>query len=116
MGSGGTSKTVRAVAESQGAASVQLVSRGGGLDSAGQPMLDYQQAAAVKTTQVIINTTPRGMYPHNQEQPLFKLADFPELEAVADVIYNPLYSNLVLQARELGLKACGGLEMLVAQA
>ncbi len=116
LGSGGTSKTVRAVAESQGAASVQLVSRSGGLDSAGQPMLDYQQAAAVKTTQVIINTTPRGMYPHNQEQPLFKLADFPELEAVADVIYNPLYSNLVLQARELGLKACGGLEMLVAQA
>lgn len=116
LGSGGTSKTVRAVVESQGAAAVRLVSRGGGLDSAGQPMLTYQQAAAAVNTQVIINTTPCGMYPHNQDLPLLKPADFPKLEAVVDVIYNPLQSNLVLQARELGLKACGGLEMLVAQA
>lgn len=116
LGSGGTSKTVRAVAESLGAAEVRLVSRSGGLDGSGQIMLNYQQAAAAQDAQVIINTTPRGMYPHNLEEPLLNLADFPRLEAVVDVIYNPLQSSLVLQARELGLKTCGGLEMLVAQA
>ena len=56
------------------------------------------------------------MYPQNGEQPLLDLAAFPRLEAVVDVIYNPLRSNLVLQAQALGLQACGGLEMLVAPA
>ncbi len=113
LGTGGTSKTARAVAESLGAASIKLVSRSGGPAA---DLLDYQQAAARPEAQVIINTTPRGMYPQNAEQPLLDLAAFPQLEAVVDVIYNPLRSNLVLQAQELGLKACGGLEMLVAQA
>lgn len=113
LGTGGTSKTVRAVAESQGAAAISFVSRNSGQQA---NWLDYQQAAAQRDVQVIINTTPRGMYPQNEEQPLLDLATFPRLEAVVDVIYNPLRSNLVLQAQALGLKACGGLEMLVAQA
>ena len=113
LGTGGTSKTVRAVAESQGAAAISFVSRNGGQQA---NWLDYQQAAAQRDVQVIINTTPRGMYPQNGEQPLLDMAAFPRLEAVVDVIYNPLRSNLVLQAQALGLQACGGLEMLVAQA
>ncbi len=119
LGSGGTSKTAHAAAESLGAAEVRLVSRGGGPDPWGKPMLTYEQAQSpevARGVQVIINTTPRGMYPHNQDEPLLDLAAFPALEAAADVIYNPLQSNLVLAAQELGLKACGGLEMLVAQA
>lgn len=119
LGSGGTSKTARAAAENLGAAEVRLVSRSGGLDPWGEPMPTYEQAQTAewaRGVQVIINTTPRGMYPNNQEQPLLDLALFPALEAVADVIYNPLQSNLLLAARERGLKACGGLEMLVAQA
>lgn len=114
LGTGGTSKTALAVARSLGAAEVWRVSRSAAAEEPG--LLDYAQAAQ-KDVQVIINTTPRGMYPQNGEQPLLDLAGFPALEAVVDVIYNPLQSNLVLEARELGLnKSCGGLEMLVAQA
>ena len=118
LGTGGTSKTVRAVAESMGAQSVQLVSRRGAHGN-GEEVLFYAQAQAkgkAGQAQVVINTTPRGMYPHNQELPLLDLTRFTNLEAVVDVIYNPLQSNLVLQAQELGINACGGLEMLVAQA
>jgi shikimate dehydrogenase len=111
LGTGGTSKTARFVAKTLGAATVQIVSR-----SAKDGLITYEQAAEQKQTQVIINTTPRGMYPQNQEQPLLDLAQFPALEAVVDVIYNPLQTNLVLQAKKLGINACGGLEMLVAQA
>ena len=111
LGTGGTSKTVCAGAEALGAAAVAVVSRSGG---AGR--LDYAQAAAALDTQVIINTTPNGMYPHNGDAPLLDPAAFPALEAVVDVVYNPLQTNIVLAAREQGKKACGGLEMLVAQA
>jgi shikimate dehydrogenase len=111
LGTGGTSKTARFVAKTLGAASVQIVSR-----SPGEELITYDQAAAQKDTQIIINTTPRGMYPQNQEDPLLNIEQFPALEAVVDVIYNPLQTNLVLKAKSLGINACGGLEMLVAQA
>ncbi len=39
-----------------------------------------------------------------------------DVEAVLDIIYNPLKTKLLLQAEELGIKAVNGLEMLVAQA
>ena len=111
LGTGGTSKTVCAVAAALGAAAVAVVSRSGG-----DGRLDYAQAAAAADTQVIINTTPNGMYPHNGDAPLLDPAAFPVLEAVVDVVYNPLQTNIVLAAKEQGKKACGGLEMLVAQA
>lgn len=111
LGTGGTSKTVCAVAGALGAASCTVVSRSGG-----EGRLNYTGAAAALDTQVIINTTPNGMYPHNGDAPLLDPAGFPRLEAVADVVYNPLQTNIVLAARELGVKTCGGLEMLVAQA
>lgn len=64
---------------------------------------------------VIINASPVGMYPHNLDQRL-ELNQFPNLEAVVDLIYNPLKTQLVLEAEDRGLKAVGGLAMLVAQA
>ena len=111
LGTGGTCKTVTAVARHLGAANVQIVSRSGG-----EGLLNYRQAEDWGEAEVIINTTPRGMYPHNEDEPLLDLRKFPRLQAVADVIYNPLQTRLVLQAKALGITACGGLEMLVAQA
>ena len=65
--------------------------------------------------QVIINTTPCGMYPDCDAAPI-DLAAFPALEGVIDAVYNPLCTNLILQARSRGVKAEGGLYMLVMQA
>ena len=65
--------------------------------------------------QIIINATPVGMYP-KCPQALIDLAPFSLLEGVVDLIYNPLRTSLLLQARQLGLKAVNGLPFLVAQA
>ena len=55
------------------------------------------------------------MYPDNFSSPL-DLSPFTKLVGVIDAIYNPIRSNLVLDALDRGIKAEGGLYMLVAQA
>jgi shikimate dehydrogenase len=65
--------------------------------------------------EIIFNTSPVGMYPKNDGIPL-DLSKFDRLEGVLDVVYNPIRTNLVQKAKELGKKAEGGLYMLGAQA
>lgn len=111
LGTGGTSKTAYAVAKSLKAASVQKVSRtakGGAISY--EEAYEYHDDAGI-----IINTTPCGMYPNSWDCPL-DLSLFPELTGLVDAIYNPLRTNLVLDAADRGIPAAGGLYMLVAQA
>ena len=111
LGTGGTSRTAKYVAESLGASSVIRVSR-----TAREGAVTYEEAARDhRDARILINTTPCGMYPAVGDCPA-DLRDYPELEAVADVIYNPLRTNLVLEAMEKGIPAEGGLFMLTAQA
>lgn len=107
FGSGGTGKTAEMLAKKNGAASITVVSRSGSVN--------YKNFYELQQTQIIINTTPVGMYPYSDIS-LADLSKFRNLEAVADVIYNPMRTRLMLQARELNLKYAGGLHMLVAQA
>lgn len=65
--------------------------------------------------QVIVNCTPVGMFPKVNNR-LLDLTKFASLEACADVVYNPSRTRFLQDAEELGLKTCGGLAMLVAQA
>lgn len=65
--------------------------------------------------QVIVNCTPVGMFPKVDNR-LLDLTKFSALEACADVVYNPSRTRFLQDAEELGLKTCGGLAMLVAQA
>lgn len=65
--------------------------------------------------QVIVNCTPVGMFPKVDNR-LLDLTKFAGLEACADVVYNPSRTRFLQDAEELGLKTCGGLAMLVAQA
>lgn len=110
LGSGGTSKTALAVAHSMGAREVYRVSRTGrdGCISYGDALSLHRDA------QIVINTTPCGMYPNIFAQPI-DIDDYPCLEGVMDAIYNPLCSNLVVAAKQRGINATGGLYMLVAQ-
>ena len=111
LGTGGTSKTARSVAEELGAASILNVSR-----KSSESAVSYEAAAKLHSdAEIIINATPCGMYPATGGKPI-DIAAFPKLEGVVDVIYHPLRTNLVLDAQERGLKASGGLYMLVAQA
>lgn len=111
LGSGGTSKTAAAVAESLGAAEVLRVSRGG---NDGAVTYDFAIANHADA-EAIINTTPCGMYPNIGETAI-DLSLFPKLKSVTDAVYNPLCSALVTKAKEMGINATGGLYMLVAQA
>ena len=111
LGTGGTSRTAAYAARLLGAGSILKVSR-----TAKDGAVSYEEALRDHTdAEIILNTTPCGMYPHPEGQPL-SLRTFSRLQGVADVIYNPLRSRLVLEARALGLPAEGGLYMLVAQA
>lgn len=112
LGTGGTSRTARAVAEAMGAAQILRVSR----HAQAADAVSYAQAlGGHNDAQIIINTTPVGMYPKQDEQPL-DLDAFAQLEGVADAIYHPLRTNLVQQAQARGIPAQGGLYMLAAQA
>lgn len=108
LGSGGTSKTATAVCRSLGAREVHVVSRNG--------KVNYQNVLPLHgDAEIIINTTPCGMFPDNKSSAM-SLEGFTCLEGVCDVIYNPLRTPLLLEAKERGVKFCGGLYMLVMQA
>jgi shikimate dehydrogenase len=121
LGTGGTSHTVRAVLKHLGASQIYVVSRNGSgnteLDSIGSyQAISYETCYNQHTdAEVIVNTTPLGMFPNVDASPL-NLESFTKCEAVVDVIFNPRKTKLTLQAEELGIKAVTGLEMLVAQA
>lgn len=111
LGTGGASKTGHALAEYMGAQSVYYVSRSGKDGS-----ISYEQAVTEHSdAQIIINATPVGMFPKQDGRPI-DISAFPKLEGVIDAIYNPLRTNLVLDAQERGIPAEGGLYMLSAQA
>ena len=112
LGTGGTHNTTSAVAKDKGAARVLTVSRHPDPEKG---ELSYAEAVH-SGADIVINTTPAGMYP-NVGVCHLDVAAMPGLEAVLDVVYNPDKTELILRAEEAGVPvAVGGLEMLVAQA
>lgn len=111
LGTGGTSKTARAVAASQGAEKVYVVSR-----TPKDGEISYDEMYGMSDlVEAVINTTPVGMFPKNGHSPI-EPERFPNLGGAADAVYNPLMTELVRRTRKCGVKAVNGLYMLVAQA
>lgn len=111
LGTGGTARTARAVAEDLGAAQILTVSR-----RKTAPFITYEEAVRDHAdADVIIDTTPVGMYPELVAKPI-DIGAFPRLSGLIDAVYNPLRTQLVLDALERGILAEGGLYMLVMQA
>jgi shikimate dehydrogenase len=112
LGTGGTAKTAQAVLEYLGAGEIITVSR----RPIEEKEISYEECyGRHNDAQVIINTTPVGMYPITDASPL-NLASFTKCRAVVDVIFNPIETKLTKQAKSLGIPAVTGLPMLVAQA
>ena len=107
LGSGGASLTVQTALHDLGAKSVTVISRGG--------EDNYGNLERHADARLIVNTTPVGMYPKVEAAPL-SLEIFPDCEAVADIIYNPSRTKLLLDAEARGIPCANGLPMLVAQA
>ena len=107
LGSGGTSLTAQAACRAEGARETVVVSRKGNVT--------YEDMYAFHTdADVIINATPVGMYPNNLVSPV-DIARFPSLSGVADVIYNPARTALLMDAKEARVPQVDGLWMLAAQ-
>ena len=106
LGSGGASNTAVAVLEELGA-EVVVISRSG--------QNNYENLHRHEDAAILVNTTPVGMYPNTGVSPV-DLSQFPQLEGVVDVIYNPSRTQLILEAESRGIPAISGLPMLVAQA
>ena len=108
LGSGGTSKTAMALLSSLGAGEIITVSRSRGVS--------YEELYEKHgDTEIIVNTTPVGMFPHIFSSAV-DINRFPSLVGVIDVVYNPLNTRLVGDAKKKGLNAEAGLYMLVGQA
>ncbi|MEG2012209.1 MAG: shikimate kinase [Anaerovoracaceae bacterium] len=107
LGSGGASLTVQKVLKDLEASQVVVVSRKG--------ENNYENIAKNFDSQIIINTTPVGMYPNNGVAPI-NLDDFLSCDGVVDLIYNPNRTKLLFDAKRKSIPCASGLEMLVAQA
>ncbi|NLL56300.1 MAG: hypothetical protein GX242_03700 [Clostridiales bacterium] len=107
LGSGGTAKTAKALAKLNLAKEIVIVGR--------ESKVNYNNLHEHYNGQVIINTTPVGMYPNNGQKQV-DILNFTHLESVFDAIYNPIMTPLIFDAKKLGIKYASGLKMLVAQA
>ena len=106
LGSGGASVTVQSVLQDLGA-KVVVISRSG--------ENNYENLHLHADAAIIVNTTPLGMYPHTGEAAL-DVRQFPALEGVLDIVYNPARTQIMQDAEKLGIPSMNGLWMLVAQA
>ncbi len=106
LGTGGTSETIEVLAKKSGAKTVKKVGR--------TSEINYQNCYEKTETQVIVNTTPVGMYPNVDGIPI-DVTRFKKLEGVVDCIYNPYETRLIKASKSLGVKCTGGLGMLVVQ-
>ena len=107
LGSGGASLTAKAALKRLGAREIVTISRSG--------PDNYANLEKHYDAELIVNTTPVGMFPGCPASPL-SLSPFKRLVGVADVVYNPARTGLLMEAERLGIPHVGGLGMLVAQA
>lgn len=107
LGSGGSSLMVQAYARNNNASRITVVSRSG--------PVNYSNIADFRGSDIIVNTTPVGMYPETGISPI-SFENFNSCRYAIDLIYNPERTAFIQDAQKHGIKTVGGLKMLVAQA
>lgn len=71
--------------------------------------------AEIATSDILVNATLVGMHPYESETPVKDATVFHKNLIVADVVYNPKKTKLMLDAEAAGCKTVGGLGMLLWQ-
>lgn len=64
---------------------------------------------------ILIDTTPVGMHPHTDDEPIIKAGDMHDDLAVFDAVYNPNETVLIKEAIKAGAKPVYGIKMLLYQ-
>ena len=106
-GDGASARTVRTVLNDLDAKEILTASRFG--------KINYRNIFRHYDADILVNTTPVGMFPSNGTLPLC-IKGFKQLTGVVDLIYNPAKTKLLLEIEKLDIPCVGGLSMLVAQA
>ncbi len=117
LGTGGASRAVITWLEDHGIQEITLVSRDPDEAAMKWPGLQTIGYDAFHATgcDLIVNTTPVGMFPHPDASPL-KPEQLEGAGCVIDLIYNPTETRLMKDAKNQGIPCANGLLMLVAQA
>ncbi|MGM9841885.1 MAG: shikimate dehydrogenase family protein [Candidatus Limisoma sp.] len=112
LGTGGASKAVCCGLEDLGLESTYVSRR------AGEGMLTYADLTeeVFKQYQVIVNTTPLGMYPHVDTLPDIPYSLLTPDYACFDLVYNPETTRFLHEAARNGAATRNGMEMLILQA
>lgn len=118
LGTGGASKAVVTYLLDKNIKKIHLVSRSKSITFEYEdPRVEYDIYEDIEDVKgdIIINTTPVGMYPNVGVSPVQEniIANFTTL---IDIIYNPRKTKFLEIGENLNKKVCGGLEMLVGQA
>lgn len=98
-------RTVETAAQLIGECPFRVSSRAISLHEANQYLDQYD---------LIIQTTMIGMYPKVSEQP-FDLLHLKKQALVCDIIYNPLHTQFLLEAKDKGARIQNGIDMFVYQ-
>lgn len=120
LGSGATSKTVRACLRVMGAGQVTVVSRHPGAADEISYAAFYDRFPC--TGGLIVNASSAGMWPRRSEDDICAIHPsrvdemMRHASGVADVVYNPPHTFLTQAAERAGVPWCTGLYMLVEQA
>jgi shikimate dehydrogenase len=111
LGTGGASKAVKAALENLGIA-YKTVSR-----NAAQADFTYEDLKdQMDNYNLIINTTPLGMYPKTETCPELPYDKITKEHLLFDLVYNPEETLFMKKGRERGARTKNGLEMLYLQA
>ncbi len=122
FGTGGASKAIAVSLREIGLEEIFLISRNPDrINSFNRfdqvKVVSYNEwTVLAKEAILIVNATPLGMYPDTGQSPVREgekqfLAD----RICYDIVYNPLQTKFLQQAKEVGAKTIGGLEMLIQQ-
>lgn len=71
---------------------------------------------AVRESRLLVNATPLGMHPNVDDTPWVQTDDLSETLLAYDLVYTPIETRFLKEAKQRGATPIGGLDMLIGQA
>lgn len=127
-GAGGASRAISFYLAKFGASSITILNRN--VEKAQMLAMDIEQSGLIgdvnagsvleisnclSDADILVDTTPLGMHPHIDDEPIAKADDMHEDLVVFDAVYNPNETVLLKEAIKAGAKPVYGIKMLLYQ-
>jgi shikimate dehydrogenase len=112
LGTGGSSKAVAYTLRKMGL-EVLKVSRSKSLEAI---TYDEMNSGIIPDADILVNTTPLGMYPDISSSPAIDFNQLSEKHILFDLVYNPEITTFLKMGQERGCRIICGLKMLYSQA